>query len=309
MKKRYIYLLLSISLLFGSCTKEAKIVRDSKTKAKEWFESKKHDPAFLEADVKLNDMETVYSSDSLCILYLKIAGKFTTSEETKYVIEFVSFDEVWVSHGIDSDAKDEVVYFSKEEFEKNKRGKMYENYSYDDAIFYRAALLYNSTQSESDEEVFSYIPMPTGMWERGLFQDDYGKMTKNGYIKLRAKAEKKNDEKKYWADLIVTKDDIFFMLWRKSYSGLDIASEDGNFTVTIETSQKEKIGPLTFRSNDKKGIFLSQRDKSKVSVIRNLLEKEKTFTVYARNDGFWSRGQFRIKFRSKGYNDAMKYIN
>ena len=144
--KRFLVCLL-IALALTACTKKDRLLSKAKSDAKEMIEKMANDPDNFDKDIRLEDITPVYESDSLCILNLKIKHQNIIGIDINQRVEFVHFGNQWFYHSPNDE--DEPVYLTKEFIEKTKKDKIYENYKYDDAIYYRAALYCNKMSEDS----------------------------------------------------------------------------------------------------------------------------------------------------------------
>ena len=267
------------------------------------IEKKAMDPAYFNSDIRLDEITPVYESDSLCILYLNVKLKNALGIEVTQRAEFVHFGDYWFMH-TPNDKEETTVFLPKESFSNEKKGKIYENYQYDDAIYYRAALYLNKMNNDGNQN----IPINTGMWELHNCKNGYNEEIGTNYLSLESFScieEGSNDDVK--AEIIVDKNEIYFVLWRKLLGSYSVSSNDGNFTVIIEDSDGGNYGSWIFRKTDK-GIIPSKNKKEIIEKLKQILEKESIVTVSTHNDGFWRRSKIRFKMNFAGYNNARRYL-
>lgn len=302
MKRILVYLLIVFSLT--ACTKKERLLTKAKKDAKEMIKEHAMDPANFNNDIRLDEITPVYESDSLCILYLNIKLKNLLGIEVTQRTEFVHFGDIWFMHSPDKDKGEETVFLPEDSFVKEKEGKIYEHYQYDDAIYYRAALFLDKMNKEGNLD----IPIKTGLWELHHYKNGYNEDTGSNYLSLESfscvEKDSKDDVK---AELIVNNTEIYFVLWRKLLGSYSVASNDGNFTIKIEGSEGENYGPWTFRKTDK-GIVPSKNKEEIIEKMKHLLEKESIITVTTHNDGFWRKSRLKFKMNVAGYNEAKKFI-
>lgn len=301
MKGLIVFLLVFSALT--ACTKKDRLLSKAKNDAKEMIEKKAMDPAYFNSDIRLDEITPVYESDSLCILYLNVKLKNALGIEVTQRAEFVHFGDYWFMH-TPNDKEETTVFLPKESFSNEKKGKIYENYQYDDAIYYRAALYLNKMNNDGNQN----IPINTGMWELHNCKNSYNEETGTNYLSLESFScieEGSNDDVK--AEIIVDKNEIYFVLWRKLLGSYSVSSNDGNFTVIIEDSDGGNYGSWIFRKTDK-GIIPSKNKKEIIEKLKQILEKESIVTVSTHNDGFWRRSKIKFKMNFAGYNNARRYL-
>lgn len=301
---RNVYLLLLALIVLTSCSKKDRLLSQAKRDAKEMIEKKAMEPENFNRDIRLEDILPVYQSDSLCILYLTVNFKNALGMETNQRVEFVHFGDYWFTHAPDNDKGETTIYLPEESFAKERKGKIYEDYLYDDAVYYRAALYLNKQNPDGDLD----IPIKTGLWELGNYKDSYNEDTDDYYLLLSSFYCSAEDEKyDVKAELIVDKETIYFRLWRKISGDFSIASNDGSFTISVEESSGDSYGPWIFRKTDQ-GVVPTKNKKEVIEKMKQILEHESVITVKTHNDGFWWKSRIKFKMNLAGYNEAKKYL-
>lgn len=198
MKRVIIYLLVVFTL--SACTNKDRLLSKAKKDAKEMVEKKAMEPANFNKNISLDEITPIYSSDSLCILYLSVKFKNLFGVDVTQRVEFVHFGDCWFVHAPDEDKKETTIFLPEELYEKEKKGKIYENYQYDDALYYRAALYMNKQNEEGELD----IPITTGLWELGEYMDEYNKQTGRKYLLLSSSnGVEKGSDSDVKAELIV----------------------------------------------------------------------------------------------------------
>ena len=301
---RLINLLLLASIVLTSCSKKDRLLSQAKRDAKEMIEKEAMKPEYFNRNLRLEDITPVYNSDSLSILYLTVRYNNNLGLDVNQRAEFVHFGDRWFLHYPDNDKGESTIYFPYDSFDEEKSGTLYENYLYDDAIYYRAAFFINEMNTDGRFD----IPIKTGLWKLHNKKNSYNEDTGSNSLSLSSfycVEENRNDEVK--VELIVDKSKIFFILWRKMLGSYSVASNDGNFTIEIEDTEGNSYGPWIFRKTEK-GIIPAKNKENITKEMYHLLEKESVITVLSRNDGFWRRSRVRFKMNFAGYNEAKKYM-
>ena len=303
MKK--IVVVLFIALAFMACSQKDRLRNKAISDAKEMIEKEAMKPERFAQDIRLEDITTVYESDSLCILNITTKNKNLLGMEVSQRLEFVHFGNSWFVHTPDN--KETPIYLTKEVFENEKKGKIYENYQYDDAIYYRAALYLNKMYGNGSLS----IPLKTGLWELENNKDDFKKDTDCNYLLLRSyegveesdkyKSEEK-DISKEEAELFVSKDDIYFRIIGKSMLFWY------NRTCLINHSNGESYGPWPICEKDEK-IMPSKNKKDISDKIRHFLEEEGTMTIIIQHTHlFGTKSKHTFKMNLVGYNEASRFL-
>ena len=183
--KKILFLLL-LSIVIASCQSSR-----LKSEAQKQMELTMKEFAKDPSSMKLSNEEVVYSDDSLCIIHYDYSGKNGFGNEITSKMEYVMLrhaDKTYEAFR-ELTSNDEAVYRTKENFEKNRKGQIYEKLSYESALYYFAAVFVNTQGREAgvkDGEAF-YIPVPTktGSWEIGSITDEFGEKTNKMLLLLR----------------------------------------------------------------------------------------------------------------------------
>lgn len=293
--KRFLVCLL-IALALTACTKKDRLLSKAKSDAKEMIEKMANDPDNFDKDIRLEDITPVYESDSLCILNLKIKHQNIIGIDINQRVEFVHFGNQWFYHSPNDE--DEPVYLTKEFIEKTKKDKIYENYKYDDAIYYRAALYCNKMSEDSSLS----IPLITGLWELENNEDNSPQGPEGNHLVLCSyksfKDGKKSDDK---VELIVNKNDIYI----RTSIGLWFWH---NCTCIINHSNGLSYGPWPIHEKDKR-IMPSKNKKDINDKIRLLLEEEGTMTIIVQHSLIMGdTRKYEFYMNLVGYKEARRFL-
>lgn len=183
--KNLLFILL-LSVVIVSC-QSSKLKSEAQTQMELTLKEAATDPT----SVKLSNAEVVYNDDSLCIIHVDCAGKNGLGNEMNSKIEYVMLrnNDKFYEAFQQLTSEVEGVYMTEENFEKNKKGHIYEKLSYESALFYLAAVFVNSQGREAgvkDGEPFA-IPVPTGtgLWQIVTVRDEFGEKTSDKYLLLQ----------------------------------------------------------------------------------------------------------------------------
>ncbi len=301
---RNFYLVLLALIVLTSCSKKDRLLSQAKRDAKEMIEKEAMEPEYFNRNLRLEDITPVYNSDSLSILYLTIRYNNNLGMDVSQRAEFVHFGDRWFLHYPDKDKGESTIFFPYDSFDEEKSGTLYENYQYDDAIYYRAAFFMNEMNKDGRYD----IPIKTGLWKLCNKKNSYNEDTGSNCLSLCSfycvEEDRKDDVK---VELVVDNTKIYFILWRKMLGSYSMASNDGNFTIELEDSEGNPYGPWLFRKTDK-GIIPAKNKENITKEMWRLLEKESVITVLSRNDGFWRRSRVRFKMNFAGYNEAKRHL-
>ena len=128
---------LFVGLLLFSCSKPLTIEDLAKECAENYCRNNNIDGI----EVSNIETETKYKNDSLCIIETIYDIKIEDADKRKDTTEYVYLLHSNVAYeAIRSKDFDDIEFFSKKEFDKRKIGEIFETLSYDDAMYYLAAI-------------------------------------------------------------------------------------------------------------------------------------------------------------------------
>lgn len=303
--KQYSFFLMSfMAIIMMSCTNKAKKLNgEAKEAVKQVFLEIAKDPS----SVQLSNVNTVFSNDSLCILHLDLKAKNGLGIESNSKMEYVymvSGEEKYEAYqALESDS----VYQDIETFERTKKDKMYAELPYENALYYRAAILANSSgrsvgDKAGEKEVNIPMPTGTGFWEVSTYKDEFGEDTSERYLRIGGKG--------YFSNSATTGSRMTAYLFvdRKSF-GFRFIEYDSHVVKDDETCHmkiKDSYGDVheftLYNSNS--GQMTSYSDYE----IKEILKKGGKITVSAEM-GKYTKSQYLFKMDVTGYDKAYEFIS
>ena len=264
---------------------------------------------------KIENIKTVYATDSLCILHYDVKGKLNIGiSDGKNMDLTMSAEYIFLSN----DGKlyeasqllsEDSVYVSKTTFDKIKKGMIYENLSYDEAIMYRAIMYINdSGQVVGDEDAEVNIPNPmgTGLWELDIYNDEFGEATNKKYLRLTGKGTFNNSAatgERLSVHLFVDKDEIYFRFVEYDSS---VVKEDGFCDMKIKDSNGD-VHVLSFRCTE--DGFINPFSDESADELKKIIEMEGVMSVSAEiSDEYSSSSTYTFKLYLDGYSKAMSLL-
>lgn len=124
-----VMMLVAMMSLMTSCSESAKLEKAAKEQMETTFKEMARDPS----SVQLSNIETVYGDDSLCILHCDFSAKNGLGAEVKDKCEYIfihSNGKNYESY-MEINKSEEGVFVSKEKYEKDKKGTIYESLPYE----------------------------------------------------------------------------------------------------------------------------------------------------------------------------------
>lgn len=261
-------------------------------------------------DFKVENAKTVFLNDSLCILHMDIISKNKLGGEVTERTEYLFFSQNGIYyesfHNLDNDS----IYVSQQTLQKIKKGTIYENLSYEDAIAYRSLLQIDFNGREvgnSDSEFWLPLPTGTGLWVLDSFTDEFGDKTSHKYLRIVGNGTFSNSaatNSDLIAALYVDKDEIYFkfieygssVVKDKEYCRIKIKDSEGiihNFKFYCYKSGRIKL-------EDNKNKQYSKE-------LKDLMELEGIISVNAVM-GKYSQSDYKFKLNINGYKKALTYL-
>lgn len=298
----FICILMAVSIT--SCENKAKELREEAEQAMpKVFNEVAKDPS----SVKVANVNTVFSNDSLCIFHFNLTAKNGLGMETTSKMEYVYMKAGGKKYEAYNSLDADSVYQDRTTFEKKKVGKIYENLSYESAIFYRAAILANNNgrvvgDKSGEEEIEIPIPTNTGFWELGNYVDEFGEETSNRYLRLGGKGVFSNTAttgSRMTAYLIVDRKNVTFRFVEyddhvvKDDESCEMKIKDSTGDVHEVTLYNSRDGQMTTFSNE---------------TIKDILKKGGKITCSAEM-GKYSKSKYLFKMDVSGYEQAYEFIS
>ncbi len=312
MKNFYLFLMIA-GLVFVSCSE--KPADKLETQAKESLATKIKSIGDDNENVKVENIKTVYASDSLCIMRYDIKGKMGIGmSDGKDFDLTMSAEYIYLSHdGKFYDASqllsDDSIFVSKATMDKIKKGKIYENLSYEDAIMYRAIMYINArgeVVGDENAEVNIPNPMGTGLWELDAYNDEFGEATKNKYLRLTGKGTFSNRAatgERLRVHLFADKDVINFRFVEYDSS---VVKEDGGCDMKIKDANGD-VHDIRFYCTESGYIYPDSDEFAEM--LKKIVKLEGIVSVSAEiSNEYSSRSTYKFKLYLDGYSKAMSLL-
>ena len=305
--KRLFFLLL-IALSFASCSRASKVAAEAEKTMTQLFK----EIAKVPESVKVDGIETKFSDDSLCILNANFTAKNGLGNESTSKYEYIYIISQGQAYEAYGEIGDDDVYIKPEKFDREKKGKIYENLPYEEAIRHLASVkVITSGRAVGDKENKDVdIPMSlnTGLWEKKQYTDSFNEKTDDSYLVLKAKGAFSNSAttgSEMTALLFVSEYDISLRLVEYSSS---LVKDDELYTLMVKTPDEEVHyfwlrndydGDMTFSS------YLGEGE----SGFRILLEQGGVLTcMIEEQTSYGTPSKYYFKLRVNGYNEAINLI-
>ena len=308
MKKLLFFLLLCITMV--SC-QSSKLKSEAQKQIELTLKEAARDPSSM----KLSNMEVVYNDDSLCIIHVDYTGKNGLGNEISSKMEYVMLsykDKYYEAFQELSSNNDEKVYCTKEEFEKSKKGQIYEKLSYESALYYLAAVFINTQGREAgvkDGEYFS-IPVPTGTgsWQIGAYTDEFGQKTNEKFLFLEGAGVFSNSattNSRLLAAIYVDSDDVVSILLVEY--GSSIVKTSDTYEVHVKDN-KEKVYDMTMRGAPDTGRLFPVYYNYDSATMEHILNSKGfvSFSIKER-ESYGTSSTYVFMVDMTGYAEAKKY--
>jgi hypothetical protein len=293
---------LGLAILASSCSKTSGIESDAEDALE-----KKLDKS-VNSSVSKIEKNKVFLSDSLCIFHVltEVTSKLPFDIAPKYeYIYMINQNNAYESFSLLSDS----VYMTKEEYEQDKKGKIYENVKYEDFLYNRAIQKINEEGNlvgdDSAKPVDLKLSLKTGLWELHAYEDDFGEASNEKYISvIGTGTSNDNVYSDYNSILFVDSQSVSIRLFKY---GINILNEHTQCTLRIKDNKGDVMeskcrvdggGCVTVH----KSLDLGQK-------IIALLKQEGSLIGNIENYSSWGMGGvYKFKINVDGYNEAVKYI-
>lgn len=252
-KLRVLSAIVLFVLALCSCSQKSKLESMAKNQMEKTFKEMAKNPE----SVKLSNLETVYSDDSLCIIHVDFTAKNGLGNDRKDRCEYIFIS----SNGKNYESYQEIakeedgIFVPVEKYNKVKKGTIYETLDYEPGIRYLAAIRVNENGREvgdSDGESFS-IPVPTGTgsWKMKSYKDEFGEEGASKYLVLMGSGVFSNSattNSEMTAVLFMEKNgDFSFKLIE--YSSLVVKSDD-SYEYKIKDSEGDVHEMILYNSKE-----------------------------------------------------------
>lgn len=299
-----------ILLALCSCSQKSKL----ESMAKEQMEKTFKEMAKVPESVKVSNLETVYSDDSLCIIHVDFSAKNGFGNEVKDRYEYIYIS----SNGKNYESYQEIskeedgIFVSQEKYNKEKKGTIYETLEYEPGLRYLAAIYVNGNGREagnSEGESFS-IPVPTGTgsWEMKTYKDEFGEEGVSQYLVLMGSGVFSNSattDSEMSAVLFMDKSgDFSFRLIE--YNSSVVKSGDW-YDYRIKDSEGE-VHEMTLYNGEESGQMSSMSSEDK-KTIKKILNKGGIITVSVRErEAYSTPDTYLFKLDVTGYSKAASFL-
>jgi hypothetical protein len=312
MKKISTFLALSFAVLFiffSCCNPSSKIEKAAQAQVQATLTELAKDPS----SVKFDNIQTKFLNDSLCILQMNWTAKNGLGHEITDHIEYYyigskgKFYEAYQEFSGDG-----AIFCTEEQYNKQKKGKIYESLSYDEGLRYLTALFTNTSGREagnSGSGTFVIdVPTGTGQWDLKAYTDEFGEEGNEKYLILRGTGTFSNSAttgSNLSALLFVGKGgDFSFRLIE--YNSHVVKSND-NYSYHIKDSEGE-VYDMILLNNYSSGQMSSWRS-SDVTTMSTILNKGGVFTVAVRElYAYGTPSTYLFKMDATGFGKAIQYL-
>lgn len=299
--KKYLYTLLFISLAFVSCVNTHK--SEFENQAIETFKTSFINLADDSKDAQFDNIKTVFTSKNLCILHAEISG---IKDLNKVEYLFLTLDGK--NYEAFSNLDDDSVFVSEPTLIKVRKGTIYENLDFEDAILFRASVYMNYFGKEvgtNNTDFFIKSPINTGLWELRDYQDEFGDKTSGKFLSLYGKGT--------WSNSIETDQKLIALLFVNEEIAVFRLVRNGRLVDEFSGRIKLKDGEGGIHE-----LYFSERDrdiapvwKNEIKEFREIIEKQGILSVIAEVGGglFSQKYIYKFKFNLEGFKKAMYFLN
>jgi hypothetical protein len=305
--KKFVYSILVV-LTAVSCGKASKVQSAAEERIVQLFK----EVAKVPESVKVDNIKTMFSDDSLCILNANFTAKngFGNESTTKY--EYVYLVSKGVAYETYESVGDDNVYIKPEDYDREKKGKIYEHLPYEQAIRHLASIKVitsgRAVGDKDNEDVDIPMSLSTGLWEKRQFTDSFNDKTQNSFLLLTGKGAFSNSAttgSEMTALLFVTKKSISLMLVEYSSS---LVKDDDSYILRVKDADEVVHYFRLYNDYDGDMTFSSYSGEGEDG-FRKLLEKGGIVTCMAEeSNSYGTPSKYYFKLHLDGYNEAIGLI-
>lgn len=306
MKKLSFVMLIALVLI--SCGKASKTRSNAEKAMIQLFK----EVANVPESVKVDNVEVKYSNDSLCILNANFTAKNRLGHETTSKYEYIYLISKGKAYESFEEVGGENVFVSLDDFDRVKKGKIYETLPYDLAIRHLASVKTIVSGREVGDrernEVYIPITLNTGLWEKRQFSDSFNEKTDKSFLLLIEEGAFSNSAtsgSKMTALLYVTQQNISIRLVEY---GSSLVKDDESYTLRVKDSD-EIVHNFRLYNNYNGDMNFSSYSGEGEDAFRKILEKGGTVTcVIEEITRYGTPSKYYFKLHTDGYNEAINLI-
>lgn len=297
-------------LLIAACTPKVETI-ETKTIStfKESIKEKLEEPE----SAIIDEIETMYSNDSLCIIHANLTAKNKLGQESTIKLEYIYLIAEQNSYEVYFERNTDFVYMSPLLLEAEKKGELYESLTYDDAIRYLASLKIMKDGRKVGDKIGLTVKIPlalnVGSWKKRQFVDEFNEKTNDSYLFLESdgvfsNSATTNSESEIY--FYVTSNSISFRLIEysshlvKDYGAYDMTIKDANGNIKMFHLHNRGNGDMYF--NDYYG-----RSKQEAE-FKQILEQEGSINCLIEKSSGYSYSKYIYKIHLAGYNEALSLL-
>lgn len=305
--KRFSFLLL-IVLSLSSCSRASKVAAEAEKAMTQLFK----EIAKVPESVKVDEIETMFCDDSLCILNANFTAKNGLGNESTSKHEYIYLVSQGQAYEAYGEIGDDDVYIKPEDFDREKKGKIYESLPYEQAIRHLASVkVITSGRAVGDKERNDVdIPMTlnTGLWEKRQYTNSFNEKTDDSYLLLTTKGAFSNSAtngSEMTAILFVSENNISLRLVEYSSS---LVKDDESYSLKVKTADEVVHSFWLYNDYDGDMNFSSYFGEGE-SGFRKLLEQGGVLTcMIEEQTRYGTPSKYYFKLRVNGYTEAINLI-
>ena len=294
-------------LTLYSCSQKSKLESMAKDQMEKTFKEMAKHPE----SVKLTNSETIYSDDSLCIIHVDFSAKNGFGNDVKDRCEYIFIS----SNGKNYESYQKIedsIFVSKETYNKEKKGTIYETLNYEQGIRYLAAITVNRNgrvAGNSEGDSFS-IPVPTGTgsWEMKSYKDEFGEAGAIKYLSLIGSGVFSNSattNSEMTAFLFIDKTGEFSFKFIEYNSSVVKSNDSYDYRIKDSTGE---IYEMVLYNDETTGQMSSGLSENK-EIMKKILDKGGIITVFARERHAYSTPDtYLFKLDITGYKKAASFL-
>lgn len=261
--------------------------------------------------VKIDNVNAIYQNDSLSIIHFDFTAKNGLGMESTDKMEYIFLVQGGKKYEAIHELAADSVYLDKPTWEKNRKGKIYENLDYDAALRYLAAIYLNDNgrvagDKACEQEVNIAVPTGTGAWELKCYSDSFGEETNDKYIVLMGKGVFSNSatsNSELQVVFFIDEESFSFRLFE--YSSSPVKDDDAAYVTRVKDSEGN-VHDFRLYNIGKSGQ-IGTNDKEMYDEIVEILNKGGEITVIM-SYNYYIQTDYRFKLNVDGFKKAINYV-
>lgn len=258
----------------------------------------------------MNDFETVYSNDSLCIINVNITAKNGLGVDITKKEQYVNLRYKENVYEAFVELDEDSIFVSQASFEANKAKTLYKDTSYDAFLMDKVIRYLNASGRIIGNNTAVNIPLvcKTGSWELDYYNDEFGEKGSEPYLRIAGYGTFDNSAttgSNLTVYLYADPDNTFSLKFIEYNHS--VVKDEGICSMKIKTKNGE-IANFSWYNSESGQMTLSDfLHKGETEKFKKIIENEGEILCVA-TMGRYTESTYKFKINLDGYNKAISMI-